>query len=360
MKGEEILPLFFKIIIMFKNQKIKPLITIEEIFNNIDDEHIFSHYIGDDFIIGEVINSPLREDNVPSFGVFDSRKYGILLFKDLATGEKGDAVIFVKKLFGYDSVYKACSRIALDFGLDEEYKICDTIKSDTEVVHYTFKKQKPRVEINLQIKIRSYNQIDINYWNSYNVSLPTLKKYNVFPISHYFINLFPVKCVTQTYCYFEKKDNIHTYKIYQPFARNKKEKWKGNVDSSVWQGWEQLPESGEMLIITKSYKDIMSILDSCGIPSTAIQSESYIPKESVVNELKNRFTNIYILFDNDYDNPDNPGRASAIKLSENFNIPYIEIPSEFKSKDFSDLVYNHGVEKAKNILNQLINNKKPN
>ena len=98
----------------------------------------------------------------------------------------------------------------------------------------------------------------------------------------------------------------------------------------------------------------MSIDDICGFNSVSPQSESTHPKDYIVEELKKRFNKVVVLFDNDFDNPDNPGRLNANKFCEKYKLTMIEIPSEYKSKDFSDLVKYHGKEKAKEILTKLL------
>jgi len=347
---------------MFNENEIKPLVSTDIILDNIDDEEIFKHYINHDFQIGDTFSSPLRDkDDFPSFGIFRSFKYnGLLLFKDLATGEMGDATVFVKKLFDYGTIYEACSRIAIDFGIDKEYCISDNISSNTlDGVLQEPKKRIVRKEsLQIQVKIRDWIKEDKLYWSQYGITKSTLQYYNVRPITHYFINKTPVKCELLSYAYTEEKDGEVTYKIYQPNISDRKLKWKSNVNNSIWQGWMQIPEKGDMIILTKSYKDIMSIKDTSGYNSVALQSESCIPKESVVEEIKSRFTTVYVLFDNDYNNPDNPGRKFAIGFAKQFNVIHIEIPSEYKSKDYSDLVKNHGAEKAKEILKKLIKNDK--
>ena len=45
------------------------------------------------------------------------------------------------------------------------------------------------------------------------------------------------------YVFVEFKDNVESLKIYQPFSEFYK--WRNKHDSSVWDLWEQLPETGE-------------------------------------------------------------------------------------------------------------------
>ena len=90
------------------------------------------------------------------------------------------------------------------------------------------------------------------------------------------------------------------------------------------------------------------------IPAISMQGEGYIPKQSVIDELKSRFKNIYIFFDNDFDKDENHGRQYAQFLSKTFDIPYIEIPNEYAVKDPSDFVNKYGREKLKQLVNELI------
>lgn len=86
------------------------------------------------------------------------------------------------------------------------------------------------------------------------------------------------------------------------------------------------------------------MLINTGVPAVSMQGEGYLPKDSVIEELKSRFENVWIFFDNDYNNPNNPGRTDAKNLCSKYGLFYVEIPSKYKSKDPSDLFKNHGKE----------------
>jgi len=126
-------------------------------------------------------------------------------------------------------------------------------------------------------------------------------------------------------------------------------KWLNNHDESIWQGWENLPKSGQTLIITKSLKDVMSIVDVLDIPSVALQSESVKPKDKIIKELHSRFEMIYILYDNDYEADTNWGEKYSQEIAQEHHLYFAQINKEFASKDFSDLVMNVGEEKAKEL-----------
>ncbi len=159
---------------------------------------------------------------------------------------------------------------------------------------------------------------------------------------------FAVQTSDYAYAYVEIKDGKVSYKIYQPLE-NKIKKWINNANYTVHQGYTQLPDSGELLIITKSLKDVMSLHDCMGISAIGLQSESVMMKESVMEEYKNRFSKVICLFDND---------EAGKKLSESFtvkyNIPHFFVPELPKVTDFSDLVKAVGIEEAVIIINNKI------
>lgn len=299
---------------------------------------IFKRYIPD-LEVHTSIHSPLREDNIPSFSVFFAKRHNKWFYKDLATGESGDAIMFKCKYLNIS--YKEA--VITEFVGNNAFKKSvsrDYVKKALE---------KSQSQIDIKIKVRPYQKHDAEYFKSYGISRKTLEKYNVYAISHVFFNDRPVKVEKYAYAYVEKKDGKLTYKVYQPFIKNKKYKFFNNHDYSVWQGWRQLPKSGNELIITSSLKDVMSIVNVLQVPSIALQAESVMPKKSVVKELKNRFKTIYILYDTD-----KTGIQYSSKLSEEFNFVQKTIDAKYESKDPSDLIKNLGVYQAKSILEKLI------
>ena len=316
------------------------LITREDILKHVTQEEIYSFYMGEKINKLGVYHSPLREDNIPSFALFFHRiNRDIIMFKDFATGDCGDFVMLVKKLFDLNYM-EALEKIAFDMGLSNF-----NINTNRKTIQYTKITQKKKVE--LGIKIRPWLVLDKKYWQLFGIRKATLKKFNVFPISYVFYNDNAVKTAQHAYVYVEQKDGECTYKIYQPFE-NKLKKWINNANYSVHQGYTQLPKSGELLIITKSLKDVMSIHDCLGISAIGLQSESVMMKDSVMNEYKSRFNKVICLFDND---------PAGIKLSQEFsnryNIPHFFVDNISGSKDFSDLVKNSSIEYGIEFFNKI-------
>jgi len=318
------------------------LISRDDILDYTSQEQIYSHYLGEKVDSLGVFHSPLREDNIPSFALYFHRvERSVLMFKDFATGDSGDFVVLVMKMFnlGY---YEALWKIAYDMNITNlNVQATKTAASYTKIV------QKERVD--LGVKLRPWEIRDKIYWSSFGIKKSTLKKFNVHPICYVFYNNTAVKTHNYAYVYVEEKDGTTSYKIYQPYeVKNKK--WINNANYTVHQGYTQLPIVGDLLIITKSLKDVMALHDAVGIPAVGLQSESVMMKDSVMDEYKSRFKKVICLFDND-----EAGKKLSLGFTQRYGVPHFFVPELPKVTDFSDLVKAKGQEQAVQILNQLIN-----
>ena len=209
----------------------------------------------------------------------------------------------------------------------------------------------------LQCKIRDWRDYDIEYWKSYGITLEWLKYAEVYPISHKIITKDGKRYVfgadKYAYAYVERKEEKVTLKIYQPFNKNGY-KWSSNINRSVWSLWTKIPKYGTNLIISSSVKDCLNIMCNLKIPSICLQGEGYLPKPHIMEELKSRYKNIIVFFDNDFANPNNPGHNDAKKLSEEYKLKMVEIPKEYESKDPSDLFKKYGKDRYLVIMNEIL------
>jgi hypothetical protein len=329
----------------------KKLITKEELLKKVSDLDIYKTYAPDvEISTGKPIRSPLRKDDNPSFGFFIGENTE-LLFNDFLLGG-GDCIRFVQLLFG-DTFFEALSRIVIDFNLTDDfyYKEVDTnYKPKKSNIDKSDLLKKAGTSL-LRKRRRSWKKHDIEFWNSYGIDIKTLKKYKVEPISHIFVNKSIIACDQHSYCFIEHKEGVETYKIYQPF--DTKYKWLNNHDESVWQGWDQLPEKGEKLIITKSLKDVMTIDCLTGIPAISLQAESVKPKPHIIEALKGRFDTIFVWYDNDFDKETNWGLKFGENLAREFGLVHTYIDSSYQIKDPSDFAKYKGHDKARKLINEL-------
>lgn len=329
------------------NLNKKPL-SQESLFEIISAEDVFNFYIPN-LQIGTAICSPLRKDTNPSFSVFWSNRDNTCLYKDFAkAGEKGDCIRFVMRK--YNLTYnQALQQIATDLNL-QDHLVFENSRFVPNLHHKINSGARNKYVANsgsnakkIQIRIRDWDVMDLKFWGSFGISLPTLRKYWVVPLSYYFVRDRCFRARKLTYAYVEKKDGKLSYKIYQPFAR--KYRFISNQTKDVHEGYNQLPISGPLLIITKSRKDVMSLFEVANIPAVSPIGETIVMKSSVIDEYKSRFDNIFTLFD-----PDDTGRELTFQYKNLFQIEGIPFPTyHYKNnrgkgpfKDFSDMVKNGG------------------
>lgn len=329
----------------------KRMVNKELLLKYITDLEIYQKYINEEIVPGKMILSPFRNENNASFGLFIGDGDEIC-FKDFKVAG-GDCIKFVQILFNLNH-FEACSKIAIDFGMEDDFIVKKVGKTETNNITPISRNEflHKAGTLNLQKTKREWKSYDLLYWQEYGISLKTLEFFNVEPISHFFVNGKIITADKYTYCFKEFKDNRETYKIYQPF--NKTYKWINSHNNSVWQGWSQLPQTGENLIITKSLKDVMALYEVTGIPSVSLQCENVLPKQQIFNELSNRFLDIYIFYDNDYDKEENWGQLFAQKFKDSFNVFDIIIEDKYECKDFSDFVKKHGIVEAKKLVKSQI------
>lgn len=321
-------------------------VTLEDIISKVSEADILSYYLG----INEVpcvINSPLRQDKKPSFGLY-SRDGTRIFYTDLSTGEKGGLFDLLSQIWNksYNEVlYKVYSDIP-------KFSLNDTITNSINTIKTINNYNK---DTDLQCKVREWRNYDIEYWESYGISLQWLKYAEVYPISHKIVikngNSFIFKADKYAYAYVEHKENKVTLKIYQPF-NTEGYKWSNKHDSSVISLWTKVPQSGEIICICASLKDALCLWANTGIPSIAIQGEGYSISNTAINELKRRFNKVFILLDND-----EAGIINGKKLAEQTGFINIVLPKIHEEKDISDLYhYLQDREQFKNIIINLFKN----
>jgi hypothetical protein len=300
------------------------------ILGKITEYDIFMYYCPTFKELGKKFSSDLRDDKSPT--VYITPYNGKLLYKDFGNAEHVfDCFNYVKYKYNC-SFIDALRIIDCDFNLG----LCSNISGKQftmGIMGYrqnkvpTFTKEAAII----QKKSRLWNKEDAKFWSKYLVSKKILTKFAVEPISHFWVNSNRFTCRSITYAFKFK----NRYKIYSPYED--KNKWLSNTNKNDVQGYNQLPDKGERLIITSSLKDVMC-LHAAGYNAVAMQSEMQIPSEKLISELNTRFNKIEILYDNDFTKETNPGQIMAKKICDLYGFRNICLPKGFESKDPSDLV----------------------
>lgn len=303
----------------------KSTITLNDIYKITTEAEILYYYLGIKSIPCK-ISSPLRLDRNPSFGIYSPNGTRIT-WTDFSSGERGGIFDLLSKMWGLD-FNSTITRVYND--------LVKSKKTDINISKYSPKSSiinKSNSE--LECKVRDWRDYDIKYWESYGISLKWLKYANVYPISHKIIvkgnKRYVFGADKYAYAFAEFKEGKTTLKIYQPYNKNGF-KWSNKHDKSVISLWTKIPLKGDKLCICSSLKDALCLWANTGIPSLAIQGEGYSMSDTAINELKNRFTSIYILLDND-----EVGLKDGESLASKTGFINIVLPKINNAKDISDL-----------------------
>lgn len=209
-------------------------------------------------------------------------------------------------------------------------------------------------KIEMQCKVRPWEKYDLEYWQSYGISLEWLKWCEVYPISHkIFIkdgNQYVFKADKYAYVFIERKEGNITMKFYQPYNKNGF-KWQNNNDGSVLGLWTKIPATGDKVCICSSVKDAICLMSNLKIPCICVQGEGYSISDTAIHELRKRFKHVYILMDNDP-----PGLASGERLAKETGFTNIVIPHFEGGKDVSDYMKLYGKEEFICLFQKLIAN----
>ena len=306
--------------------------SLRDLLDKLDDYTIYSYYLGS-FKPGKLMNSPLRsDDKMPSFAIFPS-KTGGLLFKDHGTGESGNALKFIK-------LYKG---IQTRNELERELLRIVRLSNPTSNVATVTRTYTPKGDVDIGIVRQPFTEVDKKYWKQFHISIDTLKKFNVFSIKYFLCN----RVVRGTY----KEDSpMYAYKVYDRFKiyrplASKYTKWRTNLTNRYVQGLAELPkEGGNLLIITKSLKDVMCLYEM-GFNAIAASSETTFIPEDILESLRSKWKHIVILYDRD-----KTGMLKSRDYNRRYKLDCIFVHKKFKAKDVSDAVRDNSFFAVKDWL----------
>lgn len=321
-------------------------LTTDNILKMISPFDIYHFYMGSrDWKINEVTNSPFREDRNPSFLI--GNKNGYLTHIDFACPEySGDAISFVKQMFGLSTFNETLRKIDVDFGLGitdgnvgEYKKIVSQYKQPEE--------NKEKHSTMIQVVTRKFTKSELDYWNQYYQSEDDLKREHVYSIDKLFFNRqrFPLKDTEMRFGYlYEDK-----WKIYRPF-NDKKTKWvPNNVPITAMDGKDKIINC-DIAFINKSRKDYMLMLKvfpcSCAVQNEGISCFSL----DNVEFLKANSNRQILSFDSDV-----PGVQNSQQITKLFDFGYCNVPRKYLAegiKDWSDLAAKYSLKVIEDYLKE--------
>ena len=322
----------------------QPKITKELILSRFSEEQLMEYYLHIPVKKG-LFRSPLRRDKQPTCS-FYRNKSGTLIFKDFATGQHLNIFDVVQSIFRCD-YFESLRIIANDFGIVRD----NALHKNPGKINLNPIKIKDKEISKIQIEVQEFTDGELKWWGKYGISKDILKRFNVYSCKHVFLNdqLF---AESQQHCpifgyYGKKYQGLELWRCY--FPKRTSFRFITNWPSKKIQGYDQLPKKGKLLVITKSMKDSMCLC-SCGITACAPNSENLFIPDKVLEDLKNRFENIVVLYDND-----RPGLYNMAKIrKEHPELTYVFIPKRYGSKDISDFYKDHGRKETLNLIKTFI------
>ena len=322
----------------------QPKITKKLILSRFSEEQLMEYYLHIPVKKG-LFRSPLRRDKQPTCS-FYRNKSGTLIFKDFATGQHLNVFDVVQSIFRCD-YFESLRIIANDFGIVQD----NTLHKNPGKINLNPIKIKDKEISKIQIEVQEFTDSELKWWGKYGISKDILKRFDVYSCKHVFLNdqLF---AKSQQHCpifgyYGKKYQGLELWRCY--FPKRTSFRFITNWPSKKIQGYDQLPKKGKLLVITKSMKDSMCLY-SCGITACAPNSENLFIPDKVLEDLKNRFENIVVLYDND-----KPGLYNMAKIrKEHPELTYVFIPKRYGSKDISDFYKDHGRKETLKLIKTFI------
>lgn len=283
----------------------------------VSDESIYLYYFGD-FEIGKKYHSPFRRDPRPSFLI--SEHNGQLLWKDFGLSEKvrPDAIGFVTKLRGVSR--KEAVRIIWGDFLEKGVSVTRQARSLNIGLPY-------------DLTYREISDSEMVFWTRHCIDRDLLSRFSVKAVDRLYRHgslVWESTSKEPAYVYLFDKD---VFKIYRPLSDDR---FRGQGNGDIIEGFKQLPQTGRRLIVTSSMKDSL-VLTSLGYAACAPAGETNIRAVlSKARELNARFSEVLILLDNDV-----PGLKAAQKLSALTGWRAFSLPKG-TSKDPADVVKKYG------------------
>lgn len=320
-------------------------LTQDQIFSTITDKEVYERYLGTSIDTLKKVKCCFHTDKNPSMGFYVASNKE-LKYKCFACGVQGNSINFVKDLFNINYP-QALRRLQNDFNLTESSVPVIVKRIEQTTIHH-------RVSDTAIIPVlRPFTAVDFDYWIKYHITLDMLLDYDVSGCERVFLFKNGIhKLIREnnklnpTYCY-----QINTrYKIYNPLDTTSN-KWLNTTTSGDIQGMNQLPASGGLLFMTSSLKDVMC-LKLLGYNAIALESEGAHIEPKIFDYLCACFKNIIIFYDND-----GPGIKYAEKMGAKLCIDYIHIPTNHPEKDISDYIARYGLDKAKQLIIEILDKK---
>ena len=305
---------------------------------------VFKYYIPFSFKLGRNFLNPLYKDSKASCNVYFDRRNGMYKMKDFGNDDySGDCFALVGKLNGLnckepkDFVQILAIIRDMHLGLSDksEMRISSTtsVPVIAEVTHVP-KRKKARPYTLAQ---KSFTAAELAFWGESGITQEVLKLFQVVSLKKFSSENNEGKpfSIAAT-----DKEPVFGYtakqyvKVYRPHSEMRF-LYAGDFGENYCFGLEQLPAKGDLLFITGSEKDVMS-LTVHGFHAICFNSETVTIPVGIIHRLSFRFKHIVLLYDVDKAGLDSSAKQElALK---NYGVKRLLLPlaGTKVEKDISD------------------------
>lgn len=322
------------------------IITKSRVLQEVDEFTLFAFYLGYVPELRTTYRSPIREkDDSPSFSIFEntrSKKEVDYLWKDSALNKSGTIFELLELMFNISSE-EVLQLINNDFAILDDSKEVKV----TKIVPKPVTKHTTRI----RIKSKLFSSEGLGFWSKYGIDLELLNWKQVKEVEYIWYSdeqEVPHSCnkeLTFAYPEYNRKYKTWHYQIYIPLTKDKQFKFRNDLSHNMLYGNNHLEYKTELLVITKSNKDIL-VLKKFGYESIAARSETTPIKLKHIEYYKTRYKRLVILYDND---------EAGVQAASIYDLPSVIIPIESGCKDISDFLEKYGEEESRKLLNKLLN-----
>jgi len=323
----------------------------DKLLDEITDFDIYCELLGVELELGQPINSPLREDDSrASFSLYvptelDDIRPDEVWWKDFAGGF-GNVFTFTQRFAHFHHGLVLNNRFEIIKFIDSELGLglfgTQKVTHEKRVIDYESAKLKKEI----LFKSRPFTRRDLLWWARYGIDEEILKKFNVRSVQYLLGEDYSIKYE------FKRTELAFVYVVYDKvklYCPEEDEfKWRNTCPGHYLFGMEQV-EGHENLIITKSLKDIMCFYALINCDVIAPQGEAWHFPDELVESLKKKYKNIFVVMDYDP-----AGIEAAERLEgQGFTVRWISqdqvlINGKLKvlDKDISDYIKNHSIEEG--------------
>lgn len=326
-------------------------ITPEQVLQKVSQEDIFKLVFK--CPIEEGVNkykSPFRDDKKAGCR-FERREDGALIFIDFGESR--------------GRTHRNCFGAIMDYetvNLDTAIKIvCKHFNIPNDSAEYLDtkigynKQHKDEDNVSTQETIITYNKIPYEkankfFWLQFLIQEEHLLEDYVFNSDGFTIDSRKGKRTIKVFGHCYVIDFLDAVKIYQPYSLT--HKWITNCYEDHIGNIDNLPATGDRLVIAKSYKD-HRVVRNLGVEENVIwfHNEGTIPSFYILRNLVSRFKEIVVFYDND-----EKGMIEAMKLVNLLNeirkgcARIVYMPVGGRDKDIGEYVVKEGREDSIKIL----------